>query len=45
MVLASIGVGIWFGLKNDCKDGYGGNSCGNCLNLNFKFAILKLFSK
>jgi hypothetical protein len=31
MVLASIGVGIWFGLKNDCKDGYGGNLCENCL--------------
>jgi hypothetical protein len=33
MVLASIGVGIWLVLKKECKDGYSGNNCENCMYL------------
>jgi len=37
MALASIGVGIWVGLKKECKDGYSGNLCENCLLFNLLF--------
>jgi len=41
MALASIGVGMWIGFKKDCRDGYSGKLCKNCLYL---FVLFFLFS-